>query len=329
MEKIDLVCPQCGASLKVNEEMTQAKCEYCGFTSIIKKEESLEDLSQRLEELSYANVKGEQRAHLEAEKIRSRRKKLGCLTTIIVLAIAAVVTWQITESKKVKVDPFKYVNLSFRGDDGKGEADLEVKSDRSDININNISYEVNPKTELKDGDNVTVTAKSNVYKLTEQNKQYPVKGLSLFLKDIKTLKDNDIKSLHSLSDQEIQKALSSINTDKVKINKEYVNTYLLTDKKQKNILFDLFKYSFSQKEPSTGKQVKSEVYLLAYFEDIVVKDSESGSLASSKSMYAGDSIQIFQGKYWSPFVTGFKSLDAAKAHINSKKLNGMELQEYK
>lgn len=329
MEKIDLVCPQCGASLKVNEEMTQAKCEYCGFTSIIKKEESLEDLSHRLEELSYANEKGAQKAKFEAEKRRSRSTKLGCLATVIIFAIIGIIGWQIIESRKVEVDPFKFVNLEFSGDDGKGNVELVLKADQSDINLQNIKYEVNPKTDLKDGDTVTVTAKSNEYRLTEKLKKYPVKGLSLFLKDIKSLSDENIKSLHSQSEEVIQKALASIDTDKVNIKNEYANTYLITDKKQNNTIFDVFKYTFSQKDFKTKKEIKSEVYLVAYFENVVVKDEKSGDIASSRSMYAGDSIQIFQGKYWSPFVTGFKSIEAAKAHINTKKTSGMELQEYK
>ncbi len=39
MTMIDLVCPDCGANLSVNDKLTYATCNYCGHKIIVRKDQ--------------------------------------------------------------------------------------------------------------------------------------------------------------------------------------------------------------------------------------------------------------------------------------------------
>lgn len=321
MDKIDLICPQCGANLTVNEDHTKAKCSYCGFTSLIKKEESLEDLSHRLEELSYANEKGEMRAALEAEKVRSRRSKTSMLITIGVIALAIYIFIKVNDSKKVQVNPFDYVNVSFNGTTGQGIAKMKIDVNDEDINPYDIDYEIKPTEKLEEGDKVTVTAKSSIYKLQSEKKVYQVEGLDLFLSDINELSEDAMNAIHTSASETIDMALSYAGKNNVSIEKNNFATYLLTNKKDNNILYDVFEVNFEMDGQT------STIYMATYFENVITRGKSGNSIDYGRTMYKGNTIAVFDGNVWSPYVTGYRTLEGAIGDFKTNQMADMEFQE--
>lgn len=49
MKKIDLKCSSCGGNMELSNDKSMAKCPYCHFSFVIKKEENLEELAEKEE----------------------------------------------------------------------------------------------------------------------------------------------------------------------------------------------------------------------------------------------------------------------------------------
>ena len=63
------VCPYCGAPLAIDPSFRQAKCEYCGMTSLLRTEVQKAETVDP-EEQGYRFEKGRQRAQAEAPVVR-------------------------------------------------------------------------------------------------------------------------------------------------------------------------------------------------------------------------------------------------------------------
>lgn len=127
MDRIDLTCPKCGANLQINEDRTMAHCEYCDFKSLIKKDETTEELAKRLSTLTYARESAKNKATLEYERKSKLNSAIGIFITISIILGSIFFVYKYKESKKIKIDPFNYINITFEGKNTEGIAKRKHK----------------------------------------------------------------------------------------------------------------------------------------------------------------------------------------------------------
>lgn len=326
MERFDLKCPQCGANLTLDDSETKIFCEYCGFTSLIMKKETVAEAARRVEALTYAGERGSQRAKLEIEKEKSRRKAAKRIVAILVFIAVGFLAYFIHRLTLPKGNPFEYIELSFTGITGKGRVEFKKtysKDPSNKLDPNLIDYKITPQDNLSEGDKVTVFASSKNFRLEPQESIYKVEGLDLYLDDLSLLPEESIESIHALAKEKLDLNFEYAKNNIDELSYEPVAMYLITNKKSENLLYDVHKVHAAVNE----EQVESSFYAVIYFKDIVIRGGDYSAFNYDRNMYTGETIKVFDTAYWSPFVTGFHSLDAVKADIISQKSAGMEFQE--
>ncbi|WP_051197267.1 TFIIB-type zinc ribbon-containing protein [Butyrivibrio sp. XBB1001] len=146
MKLVDVVCPRCGANLKIDTEHEKAFCEYCGAEVLI--DDGIQHVKyENAEQAGYDFEKGRQRAQQEASEISSNdsesvkvtiknqknRHKKGkiLLITIILAIIVAVVV----------------VVFNKTSDDRAGSVDDEVNIEKSKMTDDKSTTKNNAKKE--------------------------------------------------------------------------------------------------------------------------------------------------------------------------------------
>lgn len=309
MKIMDMSCPKCGAPLQVNADKEQAVCEYCGYNVLIEKEDTIEEIRQKAQSKSYGYHKGK----LEAEaEVRRKQKLTKVVTTVIVMAvIIAIISIfaGIGFLSKQKVNPFEHIKVSFEGTDGDGELIMETNA-AAGIDYNYIDFDISKDDNLYQGEQITITATSVDYRLTESTKVYTVEGLDEYLKDPNDISQETLELIHT-------KAEAGLDFDfDIFMYMEPVKLFLLTDGKQTNTLFDVFGVHFMTQN---GEQV---YYVPARFEDVVVREGGQISLGTN-GMSSGHLIQV-EGWRW---IFGYNSIDEIRADILTGQESYMELKE--
>ena len=223
-----------------------------------------------------------------------------------------------------EANPFELITVSFEGLNGEGQAEIRDVKSKNDIDPNLIDYEISPKSSLSEGQNVTVSAKSEKYRLNPNEKQYQVSGLDLYLDDVNKLSSKQLDLLHSSSLSVLDESIGS-KSHLDEISNEYVTSYFFTNHKKNNILVDVYKYSFVNYEHN----LTSELYLACYYQNLILRGPNYQSMDYDYKMYSGDSMPIFSGDYWSPYITAFHSLEEVKAYFLTQQKVDMEFQERK
>lgn len=168
MKMIDLNCPKCGAPIEPDMEKGRCECKYCGHQMIIEKEDTLEEIAAKAQSKSYGYHKGKLQAEAEAGIIREgitvQKKTLPVpLIIVIVLVIIGVVVAMVPHLAKPKVNPFDYIEVSFRGTDGEGELVMKMVG-KDEVDPNRIEYDVAKDSYLSQGDTISILATSSEYR---------------------------------------------------------------------------------------------------------------------------------------------------------------------
>lgn len=319
-KKYDLICDQCGGMMKFNEDKTEMHCEYCGNIVI------LPDKEQDAK-VAYAKRKAEleaQHSYYEKRK-RKERRHLNLSKLIALLVVAGIflipascvgVVWLCRPT----VNPFDYIEVSFKGVDGEGKVVVElVKSDDNIKNTNDLGLEVSPDRNLSEGDTVTVYAKSleSGYRFSESKRQYTVEGLELYLTDLNDMDDNVIELIHRKSEQ----LVGMVIEDKPQITDvEHEKFYLLSDGEQENLLYDVYKATWELAD-GTDKTI----YLVAYYENIITHNGDNATFSYESAMYTGSIIST--SSYQNGVVTAFESLEDIELDLNTNRSPEMVLSE--
>lgn len=325
MKKIELVCPRCSAKLNINETNDRVKCDYCGYEAILVEDKTQENDVRIIEQESYARTKGELDAKIQYE---NKKRRAGCLTALVAMVILFVIGFfatKATEIKKPKVDPFDFVEVAFSGRTGDGEAKIVLKDAKDDIYPEKIYYSIEKASNLFEGDKVLVEAKSDEYRLTKDKKTFQVKGLELYLTDLKTMSKEVLDFIHKKSQAELDKNIKFFNVDMVldSYQAKNVNTYLLTDKKEKSRLYDAFEVTFKMLDGSS----ETLYYLQEYAS--VVERKNPPSIDFSTTGYQGEMIPLESKGGLTQYFFGYKSLEEAKNGALKDQKGGMEFMELK
>jgi DNA-directed RNA polymerase subunit RPC12/RpoP len=317
LEKIDLTCPKCGGNMERDAEHKSIRCPYCGHEVIL---QSTED---NIEKKAYERQRGILHANAEAERAKKRSKLKGffiAACVIVAFSIAAAVY----SAAQPKVDPFEYITLSFSGTTGEGTAELVYLDDvKGEVDPHKISYRLEQRSFLTEGGSVVVTAQSSEYNLSPKSKTFKVTGLDTYLSDLDSLSKKAIKMIHNKSDMTANMAVKGAGTSvKPSSVKKHI-MYLTTDGKKGNTLYDVYKVAYPEKNGGSATR-----YVVVYYTNIVVRDTEEPTMSYSRTMYTGQVIEALDKSYGG-YMTGYKSLKDVKADILSHQSKAVTLQERK
>lgn len=312
LEKIDLTCPKCGGNMEVDKENHSIHCPYCGHEVILEKSDS-----ESIEEKSYARQKGILRANQENQTVKKKRKaKIAVITSgVIVLIILLSVVYYLLQPK---IDPFKYIDVSFSGKSGDGSAEIVYKNDEAeDIELNNITYRISPNNYLSNGDTVTVTAESSDYMLSASSKKYTVSDLYSFLTELDSVSEKAEQVIHNKSRLTVDMDIGNTGYLSVAPYK----MYLTIDGNRGNTLYDIYKVEYKNNDNSTAVR-----FVVVYYKNIIIFDTDEPSMSYEGTMYSGQIIRTLD-KGYNGFMTGYKSIDDVKADILSHQSSAVKLQE--
>lgn len=336
-DDIDLTCPKCNGQMVLNEEQTQAVCPYCGNQAFFEDESP-----ERVQEIAYAYRKGVLKAEEEAAKKAERKaarntkktttkaKKGGTLRRILiavgVFAAIGFGMWAYEYATAPEVDPFESIDVVFEGTSGSGYGWVEVHSPASGTyNAYDIDYEISQRFGLAEGDKVTVTASSTRYRLTTKTKVYTVEGLDVLLADLDGLSDQAIASIHARSELTLKKAASGSRIEAGLTALEPIAVYLFTESSSHNTLYDVFRATFMLNGAT------SELYLVAYYDDIVVRDGAVPTIDYDYTTTTGDYIKVFDSyeslESYGGYINGYRTLEETEIGIQSSERRIASMQK--
>ena len=138
----------------------------------------------------------------------------------------------------IELDPFTDLDVAFIGVAPNGEA--AIVDARTDLDIKEYRYDVEPNTGLKNGDTVTMSivnenleeiALQQGYILLQTEKQFVVEGLSHYISSIQEIPDDMMEKLKKQTEDVIDSAATAwVDGNKI-LNKEFIGNYLLVKKR--------------------------------------------------------------------------------------------------
>lgn len=319
MANIDLTCPKCGALLKPDRYQGKAVCEYCGYHMLIEKEDTVEEIREKEQARSYGYHRGRLKAEAEAKAAR-KKKHRGVIVPVIVIGVIVVLATlsaTVQQLAKPQINPFDYIDVSFQGIDGKGEVVLETTNVSGDIDINRVEFDVSKDDWLLQGETIAIQATSEDYRLSETTKTYIVEGLDEYLKELEHIPEEALELIHVKAESALKLNLDRSKNSGAFVDMKPVKLFLTTDGKQMNRLYDVFEAHFAT---NAGEQT---YYVVAYFDDVIVRNGEQVSISMSGGMYQGHITQV-QG--WL-HIMAYDSLEEIRAELLTSQDSYMELKE--
>ena len=321
MKLIDMTCPKCGASMTPDLKKGLAECAYCGYRVLIEQEDSAEEIRAKEQSRSYGYHKGRLQAESEAKDRAAKKKKIRSVKKSVII-IGAIILFIILVNAgqvitKPKVNPFDCIEVSFQGKDGDGEMVVEWKAVGDNIDPQQIDLEISKKYNLYQGDTVTIKASCEEYFLTETTKVYTVDGLDEYLKDLDNVPQEALELIHTRAESVLELNLDRCKAVGVFKDMKPVKLFLTTDGKQTNELYDVFEVRFNT---NNGEAI---YYVLACFDDVIIRDREQVSIDMSYGMYFGNLTQVEGSLY----IMAYNSLEEVRVSILTSQDTYMELKE--
>lgn len=312
METIDLTCSKCGGNMEVDRANRKLHCPYCGHEVVLESNDS-----DSIEEKSYARQKGILRANQENEKTKKKHK---AKKTVIALGVVAllILICAVYYNLQPKTDPFAYIDISFSGKSGDGNAQIVYNEEKAEeIDLSLITYRISPDKYLSNGDSVTVTAESTDYLLSQTEKKYTVSGLYTSLTALDSISEKAVQMIHNKSKITVETDIGHTGY----ISAAPCKLLLTVNEKKSNTLYDVYKVEYRNSDDSIAER-----YAVAYYTNIIVYDTDEPSMSYDGTMYTGQIIRTLDNGY-NGFMTGYKSIDDVKADILSHQSSAVTLQE--
>ena len=311
------MCPKCGGQMKLLELRSGSRlvCDYCGFETVPVKAKTPEEQAALLE-------KTRQRAKQRAASAARKRHRIILGVFLVVIAVLVVAAVILYHSRLPSVDPFEFVSVSFSGGNGKGEAELHIRKN-SEVDTSRIRYMLSQSYGLSEGDVIRIEAESDDYQLTKKREMVSVKGLDTYLTDLKSLSDEAIAVIHAKSESvslRNRERSSEIVHDCVYC--EPTRMYLLTDEGNRNLLYDVYEAGFSMENDETYR-----VYLVTYYENIIVRDGDPVTIDYGRCFYDGNTIQFGESIFHLSTLSGFETLEEIEEALTANQDSEMKLKQ--
>ncbi|MBO5283899.1 MAG: hypothetical protein J6B43_12410 [Lachnospiraceae bacterium] len=317
MKMIDMTCPKCGATMKLDLDKRKAVCEYCGNTVLLEQEDTLEEIRAKAQSRAYGYHKGRLAAEEEASKRKKHRSIKIAAIIVGAFVLIEMLSFLIVETAKPKINPFDYLEVSFRGVDGKGEVVLNVVNPAENIDTGSIKFTVSKDDYLMQGETISISAASTEYRFTEDKRIYTVEGLDEYLKDLDNLSEEALDTIHTRAETGLKWNLENVKERRMLTEMTPVKLFLITDGKQANRLYDVFEIHLTT---SAGEKT---CYVVTYFKDVVVREGEQVSIEMSGGMYIG---HLYSVENWL-YIMAYDSLEEVRAEILTNQDSYMELKE--
>lgn len=320
MKWIDMSCPKCGAVMKADLEKGKVVCEYCGNLMLLDRGDNAEEIQKKAQAKSYGYYKGRLKAEAEAEKSMQRKTRARKVLTFILvtgcIVLLGVFANGMGKLAKPVVNPFDCITVSFQGNDGKGE--LVVTDNAIEgVDVNRIKYDISKERNLYQGEIISIKAVSDAYRLTEKERFYTAEGLDEYLKSLDNISKEAMKLIHARAESVLDLNLDTTKKLDYLVNMTPVKLFLLTDGKQSNILYDVFEVQFNS---YAGECTH---YVVVYFNDVIIRNTEQTSLDMSYGMYIGSLTQVAG----STFIMAYDSVEEVRNAILTGQNSYMELKE--
>lgn len=317
MKTIEMTCPKCGASMKPDLDNGKAVCEYCGNVILIEREDTMEEIRAKAQSRAYGYHKGRLKAEEEASEKRKRRSRKTVAMIVGIFVLITMGPALAVELAKPRINPFDYIEVSFQGVDGKGEAVLHVVNTADNIDTNRIKFTISKDDYLVQGETISISAASTEYRFTEAARVYTVEGLDEYLKDLDNIPEEALEIIHIKAEAGLKFNLERCVNSGVPTDMSPVKLFLLTDGKQSNRLYDVFEAHLMTSE---GEKT---CYVVTYFKDVVIHSGEQVSMDMSGGMYFGKFFYVEPSLY----ITAYDSLEELRADILTNQDSYMELKE--
>ena len=290
-------------------------CDYCGYEAVPAPERTPEEQAEAIEKT---------RQRIRKRAAAAARKRFRIILGIIAAVAAAILITAVViiRSQLPSVDPFDYVSVTFSGGNGKGEAQLHVAHSDT-VDTSKIRYVLSQSFGLSEGDVIRVIAESDDYQLTKKRKTVAVKGLDTYLTDLDSLSDEALGVIHAKSEE-----VSLRNRER---SSEIVHDcryceptmmYLLTDEGNRNLLYDVYEAGFTMEHDETYR-----VYLVTYYENIIVRDTDPVSIDYGRCFYDGKQIQFGESIFHMSTISGFDSLEEIEETLMANQDESMVLKK--
>lgn len=312
---LDLTCPQCGGTMEFDAEKREITCPFCNHKEVMKYAYDADTIQER----AYARQQGVLKANAGAERRQKRRAaKAKWITLLIVFGfvLAGVISYCV---QTPRVDPFENISVNFSGVNGSGRAEIVYNGAKN----GKIDYDIDPDDDLSVGDVVTVKASSSDYRLSPSVKSFTVEGLDMYLTDLDALSDNAIEMIHNKSDSTVKMAADGAASSATLESLTPHTMYLITDGQHYNTLYDIYLVRYRSNHDKV-----SERYVVAYYKNVVVRDTEEPTMQYESTMYTGNIIQALDDAYGG-YITGYNTLKDVKADILSHQKTAVTLKERK
>ena len=322
MSRDNLTCPRCGGTMDYLENDKKYCCRYCDYQEsehvnieeeierarkeerLSAKEEFLNERERNLNEREYMERRNPSRIYIKTSHSNPSNKRkhpsghiIGTLMGVILfltlisscsIAIKMIADndlMTISDSARTEINPFENLTIKAEGADHKGKLRLLDK-------VDGVFYELSKDTNLSNGDTVTIKASSAKYKLTKDEINYTIEGLTNLLSDRDELTDEIWEKIRTFSNEEIDK--STTGTD-ASIELTPYRLYMVTIEGE-NRFFDCYKAKVSLNGDSLTcyhvilhKNVKysNKNNKLIVLEDDCEKYGKITSLYTDKDTYCG------------------------------------------
>ena len=290
-------------------------CDYCGYETVPIRERTPEEQAQ-------IHERSRERVRKKAEEKAKRRSRI--IVTVVLAAAAALVIAGIIirYTARLTIDPFNYVTVTFSGGNGKGEAKLNLHSNDR-VDASQIRYVLSQSYGLSEGDEIRVEAESDVYQLTKKRETYTVEGLDPYVTSLTALSDEALSVIHAKSEE-----VSLRNRERSEeivhdcVYYKPVMMYLLTDGANRNLLYDVYEAGFSMENDDVYY-----VYLVTYYENIIVRDEEPVTIDYGRCFYDGNTITFGESMFNQSTLRGYETLEEIEEDLTANQDTNMKLRE--
>lgn len=313
MERIDLTCPKCRAIMEYNKEENEIVCPYCGHKELVEEKETIEDLTKRTMQESYAREKGRQIAEKEAmRKTRKTKAIVVIFSLFFVLILSLIIIKNVEPTREYVENPFDMIDITFSGKNGQGIVKVKI----NDPTKGNLKYTLSKKEKLSEGEIITVTFKNDEnYRFGVSEKQYTVKGLAQYIKSINELDEDIKKEIHEISYGVLKSGIEGSYSYSGEITELKPYKFYLLTGDSSNVLYDVYTAKIKTKSGNIY-----EKYVLVWYQDVIILSDNvwnySEKKIGGKQIGAGDPKTMNAlSKDYAGYITGYLTIDDFKTAV--------------
>lgn len=314
-------CPCCGAAMTISPDQKRLTCEYCGKKLFV-----AQNRTTGQPELRKQNIQNTQKA-IKIIVICVLLSILGSCVSCYAIALGSASRNNNRQTvelpQTIEANPYEDISVTIRG----VAPNAEVYNIKSTSSIYGIKYTASPKTNLSNGDVITIKAEPmNGYTWTEDSYEYTVADLDTIITDESLISEEDMTVLHDfcidLVTTDVYETLEQIDKEDIKlVSIEPYNIYF-------NVIKEPNFYS-KQVELYSAYKVNFEILGVSgsFYKYVTIPNALLRSDGTLKASY--DQCSTYEGFLWLEDL-GINKIDAVNGFKTVLEMEScMEKEDYK